>query len=385
MDTTPTAPFVEAFRTLEDPRRPGRTLAHNLHEILTIALCAAIGGANDWVAVETFGRAKIGWFRRFLPLAHGIPSHDTFGRVFAHLKPAAFQACFGQWIADVCGKLGLAHIAIDGKRLAGSGEPGAGIQALHLVSAWATDARLSLGQVAVDDKSNEITAIPQLLELIEISGALVSIDAMGCQKEIAATIRANRGDDLLAVKDNQPHLREDIEALFDRALANEFATGTWDWYAKEETNRGRAEMRQCWVLTNVEDLEGIRDRALWTDLKSVIVVVSERGVGGKSQTETRFYISSRVASARQFAGWARNHWGIENGLHWVLDVVFREDASRVRHGREDAQAENVGWLRRMVLAVLKQIKTKSSLNGMRLKAGWDEAYMEEVLQKIKGF
>ncbi|OWK43269.1 ISAs1 family transposase [Fimbriiglobus ruber] len=281
MDTTPTAPFVEAFRTLEDPRRPGRTLAHNLHEILTIALCAAIGGANDWVAVETFGRAKIGWFRRFLPLAHGIPSHDTFGRVFAHLTPAAFRACFGQWIADVCGKLGLAHIAIDGKRLAGSEDAGAGIQALHLVSAWATDARLSLGQVAVDDKSNEITAIPQLLERIEISGALVSIDAMGCQKEIAATIRANRGDDLLAVKDNQPHLKEDIESLSDRALETEFATGTWDWYAKEETNRGRAEMRQCWVLTGLEELAEIRDRALWTDLKSVIVVVSERGVGGR--------------------------------------------------------------------------------------------------------
>ncbi|OWK45386.1 ISAs1 family transposase [Fimbriiglobus ruber] len=386
MDTTPPAPFVEAFRTLEDPRRPGRTLAHNLHEILTIALCAAIGGANDWVAVETFGRAKIGWFRRFLPLVHGIPSHDTFGRVFAHLKPAAFQACFGQWIADVCGKLGRAHIAIDGKRLAGSEDAGAGVTALHLVSAWATDARLSLGQVAVDDKSNEITAIPKLLELIEISGALVSIDAMGCQKEIATTIRAEGGDYLLAVKDNQPHLRADLEALFDHALEQEFASGTWDGFAQEKTTRGREELRQCWVLTDVDEIrKGVRDYALWKDLTSVIVVVSERGEKGKSQTETRFYISSRVASARQFAGWARNHWGIENGLHWVLDVVFREDTSRVRNGDEDAQAENVGWLRRMVLSVLKQIKTKSSLNGMRLKAGWDEAYMEEILLKIKGF
>jgi predicted transposase YbfD/YdcC len=373
-------PLAQAFGSLDDPRRPGRTLTHNLGEILTIALCAAIGGANDWVAVELFGRAKIDWFRRFLTLANGIPSHDTFGRVFARLDPVAFQACFGQWITGVCAKLGLRQVAIDGKRLAGSHDRGEGVKALHLVSAWATDVGLSLGQVAVDDKSNEITAIPKLLELIEISGALVSIDAMGCQKEIAAKVRENGADYLLAVKENQPRLFEDIDGLFRHALGDEFADRMWDSYTSQETNRGRDETRQCWVI---EDVDGIRDRDLWTDLKSVVVVVTERGEGTTSRAEVRYYISSRRWTAKGFAKAARNHWSIENGLHWVLDVVFKEDGSRIRHG--DAGAENIGWLRRMVLSMLKQIKTRKSLNGMRLSAGWSEEAMEDILKEFQGF
>jgi predicted transposase YbfD/YdcC len=377
--STPITPSLRvSFAQLVDPRRPGRTFAFALAEIITIALCAAIGGANDWVAVEAFGNAKLAWFQRFLNLQHGIPSHDTFGRVFARLDPVAFQNCFGAWIAGVCHGLGIRHVAIDGKRLAGSQDAGVGVQALHLVSAWASDVRLTLGQVAVDDKSNEITAIPKLLEMLEIAGALVTIDAMGCQKEIAATIRRQQADYVLAVKENQPHLYEDIERLFREALEQETLERQWACHAQDETNHGREEKRLCWVL---HELEGIRDRHLWKDLQSVIVVVTERGVGGKSVSELRYYISSRKADAATFAQAIRRHWGIENECHWVLDVVFKEDGSRIR---KDWEAENVGWLRRMVLSMLKQVKGKRSLTATRLTAGWNEEFLEQILLDLLG-
>jgi predicted transposase YbfD/YdcC len=259
MSTAITPSLRTCFAQLIDPRRPGHTLAFSLAEIITIALCAAIGGANDWVAVEAFGNAKLAWFQRFLTLEQGIPSHDTFGRVFARLDPAAFQNCFRDWIADVCQRLGIHQVAIDGKRLAGSQDAGLGVGALHLVSAWATDVRLTLGQVAVDEKSNEITAIPKLLEMLEIAGALVTIDAMGCQKEIAAAVRAQQADYVLAVKENQPHLYEDVERLFAEALEEETLEARWDCHASQEKNHGREEMRLCWVL---QDVQAIRDRHL---------------------------------------------------------------------------------------------------------------------------
>lgn len=367
-----------AFAQLEDPRRPGRTFTFPLDEIILIALCAAIGGANDWVAVETFAKAKLAWFQRFLSLEQGIPSHDTFGRVFARLNPLAFQNCFGDWIAGVCQGLGIRHVAIDGKRLAGSQDVGTGLQALHLVSAWASEVRLTLGQVAVDEKSNEITAIPKLLEMLEIAGALVTIDAMGCQKEIAATIRSQQADYVLAVKENQLHLYEDIERLFWEALEEETLEATWTCHAQDETNHGREERRLCWVI---HELEGIRDRQAWKDLQSVIVVVTERRVGDKSSSELRYYISSRKANAATFAQAIRRHWGIENECHWVLDVVFKEDGSRIR---KDQQAENVGWLRRMVLSMLKQVKGKRSLTATRLTAGWNESFLEQILLDLLG-
>lgn len=378
MSTAITPLLPASFAQLVDPRRPGRTLAFALEEIITIALCAAIGGANDWVAVETFGNAKLAWLQRFLNLEQGVPSHDTFGRVFARLDPAAFQNCFRDWIAGVCQRLGIAHVAIDGKHLAGSQDAGLGINALHVVSAWATDMRLTLGQVAVDEKSNEITAIPKLLEMLEIAGALVTIDAMGCQKEIAAIVRVQQADYVLAVKENQPHLYEDVERLFAEALEEETLEATWDCHASHEKNHGRDEMRLCWV---VQDLEGIRDRHLWKDLQSVIVVVTERRVGDKSGNELRYYISSRKASAATFAQAIRRHWSIENECHWVLDVVFKEDGSRIR---KDWEAENVGWLRRMVLSMLKQVKGKRSLTATRLTAGWNEEFLERILLDLLG-
>ncbi|MGH9439553.1 MAG: ISAs1 family transposase [Terriglobia bacterium] len=378
MSGTVTPSLHTSFDQLADPRRPGCTFTFPLEDILFIALCAAIGGANDWVAVETFGKAKRAWFQRFLNLEQGIPSHDTFGRVFARLNPQAFQNCFRDWIAGVCERLGIRHVAIDGKRLAGSQDAGVGTGAIHLVSAWATDVRLTLGQVAVDEKSNEITAIPKLLEMLEIAGALATIDAMGCQKEIAATIRGQQADYVLAVKENQPHLYEDIERLFAEALQRETLEATWDCHASQENSHGRDEMRLCWVH---HELEGIRDRHLWKDLQSAIVIVTERVVGDKSSNELRYYISSRKASAATFAQAIRRHWGIENECHWVLDVVFQEDGSRIRKGQE---AENVGWLRRMVLSMLKQVKGKRSLAATRLAAGWNEEFLEQILLDLLG-
>jgi predicted transposase YbfD/YdcC len=372
----PTTSLRTSFEQLADPRRPGRTLTFPLTEILTIALCAVIGGANTWVAVETFGKAKQAWFQRFLKLEKGIPSHDTFGRVFALLNPLAFQNCFREWIAGVCERLGIRQVAIDGKRLAGSHDTGLGVKAIHLVSAWATEVRLTLGQVAVEEKSNEITAIPKLLELLEIAGALVTIDAMGCQKEIAAKIRERQADYVLAVKENQPHLYEDLERLFREALEQETLATQWDHHRHQEQNRGRDEERVCWVL---HDVAGIRDRELWQDLGSVIVVVTERGVGDSSHSEARYYISSRKGSAADFAKAIRRHWGIENECHWVLDVVFGEDGSRIR---KDQEAENVGWLRRMVLSMLKQVKGKRSVAATRLAAGWNEEFLEQILLNL---
>jgi predicted transposase YbfD/YdcC len=374
----PTTSLRTAFEQLEDPRRPGRTLTFPLTEIITIALCAVIGGANSWVAVETFGKAKQAWFQRFLNLANGIPSHDTFGRVFALLDPLAFQNCFREWIAGVCERLGVRHVAIDGKRLAGPQDTGLGVQAIHLVSAWATEVRLTLGQVAVADKSNEITAIPKLLEMLEIAGALVTIDAMGCQKEIATQICARQADYVPAVKENQPHLYEDLARLFREALEQETLATQWDYHHHREKNHGRDEERVCWVLHNVA---GIRDRELWQDLCSVIVVVTERGVGDSSHSEVRYYISNRKGSAAEFAKAIRRHWGIENECHWVLDVVFGEDGSRIR---KDQEAENVGRLRRMVLSMLKQVKGKRSVAAMRLAAGWNEEFLEQILLNLLG-
>jgi predicted transposase YbfD/YdcC len=378
MSTTPPPSLRSSFAKLADPRRPGHTLTFPLSEIISVALCAVIGGANTWVAVETFGTAKQAWFQRFLALENGIPSHDTFGRVFALLSPTDFQACFREWIASVCERLGIRHVAIDGKRLAGSAAEGLGIKAIHLVSAWATDVRLTLGQVAVDDKSNEITAIPKLLEMLEITGALVTIDAMGCQKEIAAKVRAQKADYVLAVKENQPHLYEDMTRHFAAALEQETLEATWECHRSQETNHGRDELRLCWVN---HDVACIRDRQLWKDLQSVIVVVTERRTGDQCQNEVRYYISSRKASAALFAKAIRDHWGIENECHWTLDVVFQEDGSRIRKGHE---AENVGWLRRMVLSMLKQVKGKRSLNATRLAAGWSEDCLEQIMHDLLG-
>jgi predicted transposase YbfD/YdcC len=360
------------FRCLRDPRRK-HLRRHQLMDIIVITLCAVIAGADDWLQVVTFAHKRRSWLEAFLALPNGIPSHDTFERVFDRLDPQAFQACFRRWVEALARGLGLGHIAIDGKTLCGSRNGPKGWAPLHLVSAWATGCQLSLGQVAVEAKSNEITAIPQLLELLDLHGALVTIDAMGCQTEIAKAVVAGGGDFLLTVKDNQPHLLEDIQACLEKALDSDFAGLKWDTYETEERGHGRVEKRSYLVVYNPE---GLRNQEAWEKLRVIGMCTSERIVGGKAGDETRYFIGSREASARAYAEAFRGHWGIENNLHWQLDITFGEDDSRVqrRHG-----AENLAMVRRMALGLLKRHPEEASIARKRFAAALDTDFLEEVL------
>jgi predicted transposase YbfD/YdcC len=360
------------FRQLKDPRRR-RRCRHLLIDIIVIAVCATIGNCDDWQQIATFGRGRLKWFKRFLELPNGIPSHDTFERVFDRIDPAAFQACFRSWMQSLSAAMGLTQIAIDGKTLRSSGTHK--LKALHLVSAWATANHLSLGQVAVDEKSNEITAIPKLLDLLDVQGAFVSIDAMGCQKEIAAKIRERGGDYVLTVKDNQPTLLEDIQEAFQYALDNKFAGLEYDEHETREKGHGRQERRS---YTVIHDPQMLRQRDLWRDLNVIGLCVSERTVKGKTTVEARYFIGSRKASAKVYGQALRNHWRIENTLHWQLDVSFGEDKNRVskRHG-----VENLALLRRLALSLLKQHPAKSSIACKRVAAALDTDFLEEVLHR----
>lgn len=362
--------LADHFADLPDPRLD-RQKQHALLDILVIAVCAILAGADSWADVERFGRAKFDWFQRFLKLPNGIPSHDTFGRVFSLLDPEAFGACFGAWMAAACAPLGLEQVAIDGKTMRGSRGPQG--TAAHVVSAFATANGITLGQRMVDEKSNEITAIPELLKVLDISGALVTIDAMGCQTKIAQEVRESGADYLLAVKENQPTLYGDIHQFVTDALAREYTGIGHDLWQDQERSHGRDEFRACYVF---DAADVVRDREPWPDLASVVMILSERVVNGTATSELRYYISSRRAGAEAFARSVRNHWGIENGLHWILDVCFGDDASRVRTGHGP---ENFALLRRLALAVLKQAGGKDSIRGKRLIAGWDNAYLEHIL------
>jgi predicted transposase YbfD/YdcC len=371
--STPALAIQTHFAHLADPRIE-RTRLHPLMDIVVIAVCAVICGADGWEDIAKYGLAKQDWLKTFLSLPNGIPSHDTFRRVFCLLDPAAFQQCFQRWIDALIAGLGLKRIAIDGKTLRRSFDRAAGKAALHLVSAWATEQHLVLGQVAVDSKSNEITAIPKLLELLDVSGAMVSIDAMGCQKEIAAKIREGGGDYVLSVKDNQPHLLEDIQQCFEKGLDTDFAGLEHSHHEECYRGHGRTEKHSVHTILNPT---GIRDRALWQDLKAITFVFSERQELGKEKTEeVRYYIGSRAAKAKAYANSIRSHWGIENGLHWVLDVCFDEDQCRMR---ADHSPENMALLRRLALCLLKKHGRKGSLRGKRLHSGWNNDFLLEVL------
>jgi predicted transposase YbfD/YdcC len=361
------------FANLPDPRLD-RTKKHRLLDILVVAICAVIGGADSWPAVVTFGNAKLDWFRRFLELPNGIPAHDTFARVFALLNPQKVQECFQSWLTALCDVPGVQHIAIDGKTLRGSRSGrGAARHALHFVHAWAQAQHVLLAGVATEAKSNEITAIPKLLELLDLHGAFVTIDALGCQKEIAAQIRDQGGHYVLAVKENQPRLYEDIERFWQQQLETEWAAAA-SVAQTQEVGHGREEDRYCWVFPAGPWL---REQQQWEGLKAIVVVVSERAVGDSSRSDCRFYIASRQASARRMLQVIRGHWGVENSLHWVLDVTFDEDASRVR---KDHGPENLALLRRMALSLLKRTDGgKESIKTKRLRAGWDNAFLEKVI------
>jgi predicted transposase YbfD/YdcC len=359
------------FAKLKDPRRRHRRL-HRLQDIIVIALCAVIAGAQDWQEIETFGRKRRGWLRRFLPLPNGIPSHDTFERVFNRLKPQAFQACFREWVQAVSAALRIKHVAIDGKTLRGSGS--ANLGPLHLVSAWATAQHLSLGQVAVAAKSNEITAIPALLELLDLNGALVTIDAMGCQKAIARKIVDQGGDYALTVKDNQEHLLEDIQHRFEQAFDTDFAGLEHDIYERRDRGHGREELR-CYTVLHTT--EGIRHHDEWAGLTTIGMCFSERTVKGETTTEVRYFIGSRKASAKYYGTGLRHHWGIENNLHWQLDVNFGEDHNRVT--KRNA-AENLALLRRLTLTLLQAHPAKLSIAKKRFAAALDPDFLEEILR-----
>ena len=377
----PELSLLHHFARLTDPRTV-RTCQHTLTDVLVIALCAVLGGADSWPAIALFGQSKKDWFASFLALPHGIPSHDTFNRVFAALDPVAFQECFVAWMNAVCGRLGLRRLQIDGKSLRGSRGRKDKLGCLHTVSLWAAETGLTLGQVAVDDKSNEITAIPQLLRLLDLEGALVTIDAMGCQKEIARQIRASNGHYVLAVKENQPALYTDIQGCFLRAIEADFAGLRHEVF--EEGPRQGHGRRESRVYTVIYDPPGLSTRAEWLDLKAIIMVYRERQVGQDSEgssEEVSYYIASSDEPVGELAGGIRSHWGIENKVHWVLDVVFREDASRVRAGHA---AENLGWLRRVALALLKQDDGKDSIKCKRLKAGWNNDFLEKLLGLLDG-
>jgi predicted transposase YbfD/YdcC len=358
------------FGKLKDPRIK-RHKKHLLLDIVGITICGVICGCNDWQQIETFARVRHAWLKKFLRLPHGIPSHDTLERVFDRLDPQAFQACFREWMQALHQALGLSQIAIDGKTLRGSGV--GGLQALHLVSAWATANCLSLGQIAVDEKSNEIPAIPKLLELLDVNGALVTIDAMGCQKDIAAKIVAAGGDYVLTVKDNQPTLLADIQACFEKAVDKDFAGVKYDTYETEERGHGRQELRSYTIITDPDLPSGPE----WTGLRVIGMCYTECVRDGKLSAESRYFIGSRKAKAKVYGNALRHHWGIENNLHWQLDVSFGEDKNRVskRHG-----AENLALVRRLALSLLKQHPDKRSIACKRLRAALDPAFLEEILQ-----
>ena len=361
------------FADLTDPRID-RSRLHELLAIVAIAICAVVAGADSWDDIEDFGKAKHAWLKTFLTLPNGIPSHDTFRRLFERLDPDEFQNAFLGWIEALHEATERQVIAIDGKTLRRSFDRAKGKSALHLVHAWATANHLLLGQVAVDEKSNEITAIPKLLKMLEIAGAIVTIDAMGCQKEVARTIRSREADSVLALKANHERLFEQVVGFWDGARVRGMKGPDITYHREWSEGHGRTEARRCWATSDLDWLVG---REEWEGLRSVMFVESERFIGESLSVETRYYLSSLPNDAELLNQAVRSHWGVENSLHWVLDVTFDEDRSRIK--KENAP-ENFGLLRRLALCLLKKESTsKRSIKGKRLRASWDEDYLRRVL------
>ena len=364
MTSTGAPTLRECFGDLPDPR-VARTRRHHLFDIVSIAILGALSGADTWVDIEAFGRAKITWLRTFLELPNGIPSHDTFGRVFARIDPEAFRSGFTTWVKGVR-QATEEVIAIDGKAVRHSHDRLHGRAAIQMVSAWATKSQLVLGQVKVDSKSNEITAIPELLQLVDVSGCIVTIDAMGCQREIAAQIREGKGHYMLALKDNQRRLYRRVQDHFRYAREANFAqVNGHDRASRIEKGHGRIERRTCWTISDPNYINQIQgDLGFWQDLKSLVMIEAERHIDGQVSTEVRYYIASLLGQAKQALDVTREHWGIENELHWVLDVAFREDESRVR---VDHAPQNLALIRHLALNMLSQ--DKSTRMGTRAKIG----------------
>jgi predicted transposase YbfD/YdcC len=379
MESNAAADIEKYFRGLKDPR-VNRTKEHQLLDILVIAICAIICGANDWEAVAEYGRDNQEWFKSFLVLTNGIPSHDTFWRVFGALDPEQFQTCFVAWIQAVSQVTGGEIIAIDGKFVRGSHDKGSGRKAIDMVSAWASSNRLVLGQRKVDDKSNEITAIPVLLRTLAIRGCIVTIDAMGCQSKIAETIIEQGADYLLQLKENQPLLYEDTRLLFTDLEQSGFTAYTYDTHKTVDKDHGRIEIRQAWTISDSDLLCHLRNAHHFKNLQTVMKVRQERRLANQVTIEEHFYISSRTDSAATLLAAKRTHWQIENSLHWVLDIAFCEDHARLR---KDNGAHNFAILRHIALNALKQeTSVKLGLYNKRLKAAWNHNYLLKVLATL---
>jgi predicted transposase YbfD/YdcC len=378
-----TQAILDYFAELPDPRRDNENKRHELIDILAIAILATICGAEHFTEMEEWGEANEDWLRSFLELPNGIPSHDTFGNVFARLDPNEFKKCFISWVDAIRTATEGEVIAIDGKTLRRSHNRRLGQGATHLVSAWARRNRLTLGQVKVDGKSNEITAIPELLRLLHIKGCIVTIDAMGTQKEIAKQICEQGADYVLALKDNHPTLRAEVEGIFESECAaqkeeqeskKEGSTKAADVFETNESGHGREETRRVYSL---EAPEWLYEKEEWSRLSSLIMVIAKRELNDQMSIERRYYISSLAPDAKRAADTVRGHWGIENSSHWILDVVFDEDDSRVRAGNAP---ENLALVRKLTHNLLQQEKTlKRGIQTKRLKAGWDRSYLLKIL------
>ncbi len=374
MDVNAPRGILRFFAEMEDPRaNQGRR--HELADILVIAICAVICGAGGWEDVALFGRSKRKWFTSFLRLPHGIPSHDTFGRVFARLDPEVFERRFLAWVAHLARAGAGRLVAIDGKTIRRSFDTAAKRSALHMVSAWCESNQTVLGQIVTDAKSNEITAIPQLLELLDLDGAVVTTDAMGCQKAIAEKAIACGADYVLQVKGNHPRLQKELTLLFDECRRKDAHAVAYDYTEETDKGHGRIETRRCWMTTDVSWLPGGTE---WQNLGSFACVEATRRIGAKVETDQRYYISSvEKCDAARMLQRVRGHWGIENRLHWRLDVVFGEDQRRIRSGHA---AENFSRLSRIALNLLKAGPPEArSVRARRLLAGWDHDYLLSLL------
>lgn len=365
--------LVEHFSRLEDPRIE-RHKQHKLIDIMVLSVCAVLCGAEGWEAIEEFGHTKLEWLRRLVALENGIPSHDTIARVLSRVSAPGLQGCFVSWVKAVAEVTGGQIVAIDGKTLRRSYDKASRKQAIHMVSAWGSANGLVLGQLKSDEHSNEISAIPQLLEVLELKGCIVTLDAMGCQREIARKIVGQGADYVLAVKANQERLYEDVVDFMDTARDADFRGVSYDYHEAVDKGHGRVEVRRYWLS---DDLSGVDKPQRWVGLKAIGMVESQRHLNGKVSVERRYYITSFNRGAKAFGQAVRTHWGIENSLHWVLDVSFREDESRIRRGEA---AENVAILRHLAFNLLKREKTlKKGIKQKRLKAAWDEDYLAKVL------
>jgi len=364
--------LIDHFNSITDPRIE-RTKLHLLIDIIVITICAVICGAKTWESIELVGKEKYEWFSKFLKLPNGIPSSDTFRRVFILLNPLQFKNCFLDWIKAIRNTIKGEIIPIDGKTLRRSFDKSSNKACIHMVSAWAGKNQMVLGQIKTEEKSNEITAIPQLLKLLEIENCIVTIDAMGCQKDIAKDIIVGKGDYVLALKGNQGTLREETESYFDYCIETNFKDVKYEYYKESDVGHGRFEKREYWMATT---LDWYVDRHLWNGLNAVVMVKAEREIDGKKTIETRYYITSLSSDAKKVAEAVRSHWGIENSLHWVLDLTFREDDCRMRVGD---LPENFAMVRHIVLNLLKQEQSvKKSLVQKQFKAALSNEYLSKV-------